>query len=59
MTDQLIIQRLDRIERLLMRLIIPVEVEEGRQVANCTDDQRVAHNKDILARRKALRGGTA
>ena len=47
--------RLARIEQLLQRLVVPVQVEEGRQLVTATPGQVRGHNKGVLARAKARR----
>lgn len=47
--------RLMRIELLLQRLVVPIQNEEGRQLALATTEQVKVHNKDVISRAKARR----
>ena len=46
-------KQMNRIELLLMRLVTPIEMEEGRQLAGATKEQIKAHNKAVVARARA------
>jgi len=53
MTIKDLAEQMTRIEVLLNRLVTPIEMEEGRQLAGASDEQRKAHNKAVLARARA------
>jgi len=50
---QMIQQELIDIKNMLSRLLVPVSEQEGRQIANMTDEERKADNKRILAEARA------
>jgi len=49
--------QMTRIELLLERLVTPINMEEGRQLAAASNEQRKAHNKAVLARAKEKQKG--
>ena len=47
---------LKAVRGLLNRLLVPVEVEEARQVANMSDGDRKKHNRSVLANARKKQG---
>ena len=52
-----ILQRLESLEQMLMRLLVPVAQQAGRQQARMTNDERKAANKAEREKAKMARQG--